>query len=141
MPKRSPRKVRPRESNIPKGYDSKWEAKLHKSILKSWEAHSEKVPYIVEHVYNPDFIKIIDGKKILLEAKGRFWDYAEYSKYLWIKKILPEDVELVFIFASPFAPMPRSRPRKDGTKLTHSEWSENNKIRWYSEKTFPEEWK
>ena len=29
-------------------------------------------------------------KLILLEAKGRFWDYAEYSKYIWIREALKE---------------------------------------------------
>ena len=51
MPKRFPRKVRPREKNIPKGYDSKWEHDLHKGILKSWSHHTDKVPYVVEHTY------------------------------------------------------------------------------------------
>jgi len=141
MSKRSPRVKRPVEKKVPKGYDSKWESQLHKSILKNWDLHSEKVPYIVEHTYNPDFIRVVNGRKILLESKGRFWDHAEYSKYIWITKVLPEDTELVFLFASPFAPMPQARRRKNGTKLSHSEWADKNKILWFSEKTFPEEWK
>jgi len=80
MAKRKPRKIRPREKNIPKGYDSKWEYELHAGILHNWSHHTNKVPYVVEHTYEPDF----ERDKILIEAKGRFWDHAEYSKYLWI---------------------------------------------------------
>tara|TARA_R100000353_G_scaffold170663_1_gene134500 strand:- start:149 stop:592 length:444 start_codon:yes stop_codon:yes gene_type:complete len=141
---RKPRIVRPKEKNVPKGYDSKWEHKLHTTILKEWEHHSDKISYVVEHEYEPDFVKIIDGKIILLEAKGRFWDYAEYNKYVWIRKAfeeMVEDYELVFLFSSPYSPMPQAKRRKDGTKRTHAEWAEKNNFKWYSEDTLPKEWK
>ena len=84
---RKPRKARPKQKNVPKGYDSRWEYDIHKSILKKWEHHkSEVIQYTVTHTYEPDFVKTIGRKVILLEAKGRFWDYAEYSKYVWIRK-------------------------------------------------------
>ena len=54
---RKPRKVRPKEKDVPKGYDSKWEHTLHTTILQKWEHHTNKVPYIVEHKYEPDFVK------------------------------------------------------------------------------------
>ncbi|HAI44792.1 MAG TPA: hypothetical protein DCM40_45250 [Maribacter sp.] len=138
---RKPRVKRPVEKDKPKGYDSKWEYNLHKNLIPSWDLHSQKLSYIIKHTYNPDFIKTINGITILLEAKGRFWDYQEYNKYIWIRESLPEDHELVFLFASPYAPMPATRRRKDGTKFTHSEWAEKNKFKWFSEKTFPKEWK
>jgi len=78
--------------------------------------------------------------KILLEAKGRFWDYAEFSKYIWIKKTLMPSTELVFIFANPQAPMPGAKKRKDGTKRSHAEWAEANGFRWFSEYNLPDEW-
>jgi len=137
MPRRFPRKVRPREKNVPKGYDSKWEYTLHQTLLKSWNHHTDKVPYIVEHKYEPDFVK----DKILIEAKGRFWDHAEYSKYIWIRKSLPDTMELIFLFQKPYAPMPGAKKRKDGTKRTHAEWAEANEFKWYSEETLPEEFK
>ena len=137
---RKKRVKRPIEKDVPEGYDSKWEAALHKRLLDSWDLHTQEVSYIVEHKYNPDFVKVINGKTILIEAKGRFWDYQEYNKYIWIKKALPKDYELVFLFASPSAPMPYARRRRDGTKFSHAEWAEKNKFKWYSEKTFPEEW-
>ena len=139
--KRKKRAVRPVEKNLVTGYDSNWEYLLHQGILKDWEHHKEKpVEYIVEHKYNPDFVRLIDGKKILLESKGRFWDYSEYSKYVWIKKVLPPDVELVFLFAEPNAPMPAAKRRKDGTKRSHAEWAWANDFKWYSVDTIPESW-
>ena len=88
----------------------------------------------------PDFVKIIDSKVIFIEAKGRFWDYAEFSKYIHIRKALPEGYELVFLFQKPFAPMPGAKIRKNGTKRTHAEWAETNNFTWYSEETLPKEW-
>ena len=77
----------------------------------------------------------------MLEAKGRFWDNAEFSKYIWIDKALPDNYELVFLFAEPNAPMPQAKRRKDGTKRSHAEWADSKGFRWYSEFSFPEEWK
>ena len=137
MPRRFPRKVRPREKNVPKGYDSKWEYTLHQTVLKSWNHHTDKISYVVEHKYEPDFVK----DRILIEAKGRFWDHAEYSKYIWIRKSLPDTMELIFLFQKPYAPMPGAKKRKDGTKRTHAEWAEANEFTWYSEETLPEEFR
>ena len=68
---------------------------MHQSVLKKWKHHNNKIDYVVKHKYEPDFIKVINGQTILLEAKGRFWDYAEYSKYVWIRESLSEEVESV----------------------------------------------
>jgi hypothetical protein len=103
--------------------------------------HGEKIVYVVKHKYEPDFVKMFNNKIVLLEAKGRFWDYAEYSKYIHIREALPKDYELVFLFQKPFSPMPQAKKRKDGTKRTHAEWAEKNNFTWYSEETLPEEWK
>lgn len=140
MPIRKKRKVRPKEKNLPKGYDSKWEVELHETILKKWKHHYDAIDYVIEKSYEVDFSKHIDGKLILLEAKGRFWDHAEYSKYIWIKKALPKDMELVFLFYKPDSPMPGAKLRKDGTKRSHSEWAESQGFRWFTDKTIPKEW-
>jgi hypothetical protein len=137
---RKPRVKRPVEKDLVKGYDSNWEYELHSGILDGWSFHTDKVPYTVSHNYHPDFLRVIEGKKILLEAKGRFWDYAEFSKYIWISKTLPEDTELVFLFANPSAPMPQAKRRKDGTKRSHGEWASANDFRWFSEDSIPDSW-
>ena len=137
---RKQRVKRPVEKNLVKGYDSNWEYELHSGILDGWSFHTDKVPYTVEHNYHPDFIRELEGKNILLEAKGRFWDYAEFSKYIWISKALPENTELVFLFANPSAPMPQAKRRKDGTKRSHGEWASANNFRWFSEDSIPDSW-
>ena len=91
-------------------------------------------------MYEPDFVKTVNNKTILLEAKGRFWDFAEYSKYIWVKKVLPPDIELVFLFANPSSPMPQAKRRKDGTKRSHGEWASANGFKWYSEDSLPDNW-
>ena len=141
MPKRVPRKPRPKKINVPKGYDSRWEYDIHLGILQDWKHHWDVIQYVVEHKYEADFVRDIDGKTILLEAKGRFWDHAEYSKYIYIRKVLPKDTELVFLFQKPFSPMPGAKVRKDGTKRTHAEWAETNNFRWFSEETLPDDWR
>jgi len=138
---RKPRVKRPVEKELVTGYDSNFEYGLHQGILKTWDFHTETVDYIIEHTYHPDFIKEIDGKVVLLEAKGRFWDNAEHSKYVWIDKALPDNYELAFLFAEPNAPMPQAKRRKDGTKRTHAEWADSKGFKWFSEFSFPEEWK
>ena len=137
---RKPRVKRPVEKNVPPSYDSNWEHELHTGLLKKWQLHVKEVDYIIKHKYEPDFVKTVDNKTILLEAKGRFWDFAEYSKYIWVKKVLPPDIELVFLFANPSAPMPQAKRRKDGTKRSHGEWASANGFRWYSEDSLPDEW-
>lgn len=137
---RKQRVKRPKEKDVVKGYDSNWEYELHSGILDEWEHHVDKVEYVIEHKYEPDFIRTINGTKILLEAKGRFWDYAEFNKYVWIAKALPADIELVFLFANPNAPMPAAKVRKDGTRRSHGEWATANGFRWFSEDSIPDDW-
>ena len=140
MPRRVPRKPRPKKVGVPKGYDSLWEATLHETVLQEWKHHWDNISYVVKHKYEPDFVKVIGDKTILLEAKGRFWDYQEYNKYVWIRKSLKPNQELVFLFSSPTSPMPQAKRRKDGTKRSHAEWAEKNNFKWYSEHTLPKEW-
>lgn len=136
------RKKRPPELTRSKGgYDSGFERKLHSTVLKHWQHHGDQVSYVVEHNYEPDFVRKFDDQIILIEAKGRFWDHAEYTKYVWIKKVLPSNTELVFLFDNPDLPMPMAKKRKDGTKRSHSEWAESRKFRWYTADTLPNEWK
>lgn len=139
MPRRKPRRKRPNERVA--GYDSEFELRLHQGLLKKWDVHSEIIPYHMPKKYHPDFIRQFDGLTILVEAKGRFWDSAEYSKYLSVRDCLPENYELVFLFYNPDLPMPRAKVRRDGTKRSHREWAESNGFRWFDEKNFPKQWR
>jgi hypothetical protein len=110
--------------------DSKWEEKLRTGVLKEQIYHPARVPYTVEHTYEPDW----RVGNILIEAKGRFRESSEAAKYKWIRKALVDE-ELVFLFMKPNTPMPHAKKRKDGTKQTHAEWAERNGFRWFTEET------
>ena len=119
--------------------DSKWEGKLRDTVLKDAEYHPEKIPYTIEHKYEPDFmIGKFSESVIFIEAKGRFRDSAEASKYKWVRESLNNNEELVFLFHTPHKPMPHAKARKDGTKQTHAEWAERNGFRWFDEETIKE---
>ena len=49
MPRRVPRKPRPKKVNVPKGYDSLWEATLHETLLQEWKHHWDNIHYVVKH--------------------------------------------------------------------------------------------
>jgi hypothetical protein len=68
MPKRVPRKPRPKKIGVPKGYDSTWEYDIHQTILKDWEHHWNKIEYVIHHKYEPDFVKEIDSKGTTLNT-------------------------------------------------------------------------
>ena len=125
-----------------KTFDSKFEKALHEGVLAHCEFHTkEKVPYVVPKNYLPDFIWTSEktGIKYYIEAKGRFEDNVESSKYKHIRDHLPAMHELVFLFQSPMLPMPRAKVRKKcGTKATHSEWSSKNGFQWFSKDTIKE---
>jgi len=141
------RYFKPRPKDLPKGYDSKLEYRLHQTALQDAEHHppkSDLIPYSIDHTYEYDFRFNHDSKLYLLETKGRFRDSSESRKYLYIRNHLKDwhvfqdspcnDVELVFIFEKASTPMPFSKKRKDGTKQTHGEWATRNGFRWLCEK-------
>lgn len=115
--------------------DSKWEGKLRDTIFKDLDWQGEKVEYVIQHKYTPDFIK----DNILIETKGRFRESAEARKYKHIREALEgTGKELVFVFYKPETPMPHAKKRKDGTKQTHAEWAERNGFKWFTEETVKE---
>ena len=61
---RKPRIVRPKEKDVPKGYDSKWEHKLHTTVLKDWEHHNEKIDYVFSIARNKAWASIMRDPKI-----------------------------------------------------------------------------
>lgn len=117
-------------------YDSKFE-KLIDETFPELEYHpSNKLPYVMEHYYEPDFIYYKDNKTFYTETKGRFRDRREASKYPAIKKTLLESEELIFILMKPNTPMPNAKKRKDGTKQTMEEFLTKNEIRFFYKDTF-----
>ena len=118
------------------GYDSYLEKRLHEGALSEARLHEDKYTYTVEHTYNPDFVVEKEGMTYVIEAKGYFQDRAEASKYKWIKKALPKNAELIFVFEKSDAKLHFATVRRDGTKQTHGEWSKRNGFRYWDEKDF-----
>ena len=123
------------------GYDtdSQFEEKLKNGIFKDLEYHPQKLPYVMYHTYEPDWVLHTKDKTIYIEAKGAFREASEMAKYVAVDKTLDHDrEELVFLFMKPDAPIYFRTVRKDGTKMTHAEWCKKNGFRYFSEKTIHE---
>jgi len=116
-------------------YDSKFESDLHKGCLKACDHHPDRIPYVTKHTYEPDFT----FGNYVIEAKGRFWP-GDTAKYKWVRESLPRGQQLVFIFMNPKIPLPGSRKRKDGTRMTHGQWAEKNGFKHYTSSTCPKSW-
>ena len=128
------RKAFKKKKGTPKGYDSGLEYELHQGLLRTWEHHTEKIPYVSRHTYEPDFVDHSLNKTMYIEVKGRFRDNAEAQKYNFVREALPPSHELIFIFEDSKKPMPFAKKRKDGTKYTHGDWAEKNNFRYYCKK-------
>lgn len=114
--------------------DSESELKLYTGQLVGLSCHAHKIPYIIPHTYNPDFVLETDKGMLVIECKGFFQDSAEAAKYKHIRDVLKEGDELIFIFDRPNNKLPWAKRRKDGTFLTHGEWATINGFRSYSPK-------
>lgn len=113
--------------------DSESELKLYLDQLADFDCHQCKIPYVIAHTYNPDFTyTTASGRMLIVECKGFFQDSAEAAKYKHIRAALNEGDELVFVFDKPDSPLPWSKKRKDGTRMTHGEWAQHNNFRYYS---------
>ena len=119
-------------------FDSKWEKALVEGIFSGYEYHPQRISYTkpaTKHTYQPDW-KIVRGNHVVfVEAKGRFRERAEYTKYLYVREALKKNEELVFLFMKPNTPMPFAQKRKDGTKRSHAEWADAEGFRWFDEKS------
>lgn len=135
------KRYRPKKEDELKGtgYDSLLEKRLHEGKLKDCEFHNRDhlVSYTVPHTYEPDFVYFKDGKKFLIETKGRFQDSAEARKYLFVRENLDEkESELVFVWQKKGTAFPFSRKRKDGTRATQDEWAEKHNFRQWTQDEF-----
>jgi hypothetical protein len=103
---------------IKEGYRSGLEVKVGVQLTASglpWTYESERIPYIAKpKTYTPDFVVIINGKKVYIETKGRFLA-SDRSKHLLLKKQHP-DMDLRFVFTNP------NQKLNKGSKTTYAEW-------------------
>lgn len=93
---------------------------------------SEKIKYILECEYLPDFILVAkDGHKIIIEGKGKF-DATARRKMAAVKKQHPElDIRMVFYNAN-------AKIRK-GSNTTYADWAKKNGFP-SSHKDIPKRW-
>ncbi len=102
------------------------------------EYEAEKIPYVTEHVYKPDFIITkADGSKVYIETKGagRSWTPTVMQKMLTVRDQHPDkDIRILFYRDAEFG-----NRRKDGTRKKQSEWATEKKFK-FAIKELPEEW-
>tara|TARA_R100000458_G_C8103776_1_gene129416 strand:+ start:85 stop:525 length:441 start_codon:yes stop_codon:yes gene_type:complete len=113
-------------------YRSKLEeqvASLLEGLGVSYEYESTKVPYTIQHHYNPDFIL---PNNVYLEVKG-YWDPEDRRKILAVKKDNP-DLDLRMVFQSPYNTISKK------SKTTYAKWCEKHDIKWTSYHDIPLDW-
>tara|TARA_R100000734_G_C3213072_1_gene27444 strand:- start:18 stop:386 length:369 start_codon:yes stop_codon:yes gene_type:complete len=115
---------------------SKFRSQLEKRIATllttlgvSYEYESEKVSYVIQHNYTPDFVL---PNHVYLEAKG-YWDPADRRKILAVKKDNP-DLDLRMVFQSPYNTISKK------SKTTYAQWCEKHDIPWTAYHDIPIEW-
>ena len=87
----------------------------------------------MDHTYTPDFpIVTRSGKKIYVEAKGRF-DQERRRAMRWGRKCNP-DMDLRFLFQN------ANTKIHARAKLTLGEWATREGFEWASGTTVPESW-
>lgn len=94
-----------------------------------YEYETTKVPYVIEHIYTPDFI-LPNG--VVLECKG-YWDSEDRRKIKAVKTLNP-DLDLRMVFQSPFNKISKK------SKTTYAKWCERHDIPWTSFQNIPLKW-
>lgn len=94
-----------------------------------FEYESLKVPYVIPHEYNPDFI-LANG--IILEAKG-YWDAEDRRK---IKAVVEQnkDIDLRMVFQDP------NKKISKKSKTSYAAWCTKHDIQWCSYDSIPIDW-
>ncbi len=87
-----------------------------------------KLPYHIEHTYNPDF-QLANG--IIVECKGLFTS-EDRSKHLAVKKAHP-GLDIRFVFSRSASPLYK------GSKSTYASWCEKHGYP-HADKLIPEAW-
>ena len=120
---------------IMNNYRSKFEAHFAKDLKKRkvpFEFETEKLGYILQKNYVPDFIlHTKKGKKIYIETKGRLTQ-SDRQKMIAVQKNHPDkDIRLVFMRA-------KEKLAKN-SKTTYAMWAERSGFKW-ADQFMPEEW-
>lgn len=100
----------------------------------NYEYEPHTLSYSVERSYVPD-LKIGD---IYVELKGYFRQDAQ-RKMKAVKSQHP-DLDIRFLFQRANSPVQGAKVRKDGTKMTCSEWADRYGFTWGEGEIIPKEW-
>lgn len=104
------------------------------------EYESENIPYVIEHVYQPDIvITFRDGRKLYIEAKGngRQFDQHARAKMIAVKKQHPDkDIRIIFMADGRIGGV---KKRKRGGYYKQSEWAQRHGF-LFSIKKVIEDW-
>ena len=104
-------------------------ATLLMTLGVSYEYESEKIPYVIEHHYTPDFVL---PNHVYLEAKG-YWAPEDRRKVLAVKKDNP-DMDLRMVFQAPYNTISKR------SKTTYAQWCEKHEIPWTHFHDIPLDW-
>ena len=104
-------------------------ATLLMTLGVSYEYESERIPYIIQHHYTPDFVL---PNHVYLEAKG-YWAPEDRRKVLAVKKDNP-DMDLRMVFQAPYNTISKR------SKTTYAQWCEKHEIPWTHFHDIPLDW-
>ena len=113
-------------------FRSKLEEKVADLLVElgvKYEYETTKVPYVIEHIYTPDFI-LPNG--VVLEFKC-YWDADDRRKIKAVKTLNPE-LDLRMVFQAPFNTISKK------SKTTYAKWCERHDIPWTSFHNIPLKW-
>jgi hypothetical protein len=108
------------------GFERTLDAQLKASGVQ-FEYEPIKLPYVINHVYKPDFV-LTNG--IIIEAKGYF-RRGETAKMLAVKKAHPH-LDIRFVFQEPDKHI-------SGQKTTHAQWATRYGFPW-ADGRIPVDW-
>lgn len=135
--------ARTRGGNTRRGRKSKkddYRSQLERDFAKNlkqrqvdFEYESIKIPYVIHHEYNPDFILTKqDGSLMIIEAKG-YLDANDRRKMLAVKDCNPT-ADIRFIFQD------SSKKIRKGSKTTYGDWAKKHGFK-FADKTLPAQWR
>ena len=104
-------------------------AALLSGLGVTYEYESEKISYVIQHHYTPDFIL---PNHTVLECKG-YWDAADRRKIKKVKEDNP-DLDLRMVFQSPYNTISKK------SKTTYAQWCERHGIPWTHFHDIPLDW-
>ena len=118
-----------------KKYGSSFERTIHTKYLPEFNVHPGKIHFIRHANYEPDLDRTLSGFKYIIEDKAYFFTQDKTKFYLDFRDTLKENEEFIFIFQYPNKEIKWKPKRKDGTKMSVSQWATRNNVRWFCEQT------